>query len=64
VLGQVFSSDLEPYAEKHWSGSTSLRTVIRDVTYTAENLMGAKVFNRLQKLLAKRGIKLPESLTD
>lgn len=59
VLAQAFSKDLEPYAEKHWSGSKSLRTVIRDVTYTAENLMGARVFNRLQKLLAKRGIQLP-----
>lgn len=59
VLSHAFSKDLEPYAAKHWSGSESLRTVIRDVTYTAENLLGAKVFNRLQKLLAKRGIKLP-----
>ena len=61
VLAQAFSGELEPYARKHWSGSEDLRVVIRDVTYTAENLMGAKVYNRLKGLMARRGIQVPES---
>lgn len=61
VLSQAFSGELEPYARKHWSGSEDLRVVIRDVTYTAENLLGAKLYGRLKALLAKRGIRLPET---
>lgn len=61
VLSQAFSGDLEPYARKHWSGSEDLRVVIRDVTYAAENLLGAKLYGRLKALLARRGITLPET---
>jgi len=61
VLAQAFSGELEPYARRHWSGSEDLRAVIQDITYTAENLLGAKVYTRLEKLLAKRGIKLPRT---
>ncbi len=58
VLAQAFSGDLEPYARRHWSGSEDLRVVIRDVAYTAENLLGAKVYGRLKALLARRGVRL------
>jgi uncharacterized membrane protein YkvA (DUF1232 family) len=61
VLAQAFGGELEPYARRHWSGSEDLRVVIRDVTYTAENLLGAKLYGRLKTLLAKRGIRLPET---
>lgn len=61
VLAQAFSGELEPYARKHWSGSEDLRVVIQDVTYAAENLLGAKLYGRLKSLLARRGIRLPES---
>ncbi len=62
VLSQAFSGELEPYARKHWSGSEDLRVVLADVTYAAENLLGAKLFNRLKNLMEKRGIKLPEGV--
>jgi uncharacterized membrane protein YkvA (DUF1232 family) len=61
VLAQAFSGELEPYARKHWSGSEDLRVVLADISYAAENLLGAKLFNRLKGLMEKRGIKLPES---
>lgn len=61
VLAQAFSGELEPYARRHWSGSEDLRVVIRDVTYAAENLLGAKLYGRVKALLAKRGIRLPET---
>ena len=60
VLAQAFSGELEPYARKHWSGSEDLRVVLADVSYAAENLLGAKLFGRLKSLMEKRGIKLPE----
>ena len=61
VLAQAFSGELEPYARRHWSGSEDLRAVIQDISYTAENLLGGKIYGRLEKLMAKRGIKLPKS---
>lgn len=60
VLAQAFSGELEPYARKHWSGSEDLRKVIADVSYAAENLLGAKLYGRLKGLMEKRGIRLPE----
>jgi uncharacterized membrane protein YkvA (DUF1232 family) len=60
VLAQAFSGELEPYARKHWSGSEDLRVVLADVSYAAENLLGAKLFNRLKGLMERRGIRIPE----
>lgn len=61
VLAQAFSGELEPHARKHWSGSEDLRVVLQDVTYAAENLLGAKLYGRLKALLARRGVRLPET---
>lgn len=61
VLAEAFSGELEPYARRHWSGSEDLRVVLRDVAYTAENLVGAKVYGRLKALLARRGVRLEAS---
>jgi len=58
VLTQAFGGELEPYAQRHWSGSKDLRVVLRDVAYTAENLVGTKVYGRLKALLARRGVRL------
>jgi uncharacterized membrane protein YkvA (DUF1232 family) len=56
VLSQAFGGDLEPYAEKYWSGPGKLRTVLRDVLDAAHHLVGHDVYGRLRKLLARRGI--------
>ncbi len=58
VLAQAFGGDLEPYARKHWSGSEDLRVVIQDVSETAQSLLGQKLYDRLRRLLSKRGIVL------
>lgn len=62
VLAEVFSRDLEPHAEKYWSGSRNLRTVISDVLEAAQSLVGHNVYERLRGLLAKRGIRLDEAV--
>ena len=61
VLAQAFSGELEPYARRHWSGSEDLRVVLRDIAYTAESLLGTKVYGRLKALLARRGVRLDSS---
>lgn len=58
VLAEAFGDDLEPYAEKHWSGSRKLRTVLGDVLHSAKSLVGVNVYERLRSLLSKRGVDL------
>jgi uncharacterized membrane protein YkvA (DUF1232 family) len=60
VLAQAFGGDLEPYARKHWSGKEDLRVVIRDITETAQSLLGQNLYDRLRRLLHRRGVKLEE----
>lgn len=56
VLSQAFGGELEPYARKHWSGSEDLRVVIRDISETAQSLLGQNLYDRLRRLLSRRGI--------
>jgi len=58
VLSQVFNRELEPYAERYWSGSKKLRTVLSDILEAAQGLLGQKLYDRLRALLSRRGIDL------
>jgi uncharacterized membrane protein YkvA (DUF1232 family) len=61
VLSQAFGGDLEPYARKHWSGSEDLRVVIQDISETAQSLLGQNLYDRLRRLLSRRGIEVDGS---
>jgi len=58
VLSQAFGGDLEPYARKHWSGSEDLRVVIRDISETAQSLLGQNLYDKLRRLMSRRGIEI------
>jgi len=58
VLSQAFGHELEPYAERYWSGSKKLRTVLGDVLEAAHALVGYNVYERLKGYLAKQGVDL------
>lgn len=58
VLAQSFGGELEPYARKHWSGSEDLRVVLRDISETAHALLGENLYERLKRLLRRRGIEV------
>jgi uncharacterized membrane protein YkvA (DUF1232 family) len=60
VLGQAFGGELEPYARRHWSGEDDVRTVLQDVTYSAQHLLGPRLFQKIDRYLERRGIRLPE----
>ncbi len=64
VLAQTFGKELEPYAEKYWSGSQSLRTVLGDVLVSADSLLGGNLYARLRALLEKRGIEIEQQPAD
>ncbi|HYH47389.1 MAG TPA: DUF1232 domain-containing protein [Thermoanaerobaculia bacterium] len=56
VLSQAFGGELEPYARRHWSGPEDLRVVLRDISQTAQSLLGTNLYDRLRRLLGRRGI--------
>lgn len=58
VLSQAFGGELEPFARKHWSGPEDLRVVLRDVTATAEALLGSSLYQKVRRLLSRRGVNL------
>jgi uncharacterized membrane protein YkvA (DUF1232 family) len=60
VLSQAFGGDLEPYARKHWSGAEDLRVVLKDITETAQSLLGQSLYDRLKRVLGRRGIEMDE----
>jgi uncharacterized membrane protein YkvA (DUF1232 family) len=60
VLAHAFGGELEPWARKHWSGPEDLRQVIADVTGAAQGLLGANLYGRLRRALARRGVEVGE----
>jgi uncharacterized membrane protein YkvA (DUF1232 family) len=58
VLAHAFGGDLEPYARRHWSGPEDVRKVLADVAGAAHGLLGQNLYDRLSKLLSRRGIDL------
>ena len=54
VLAHVMSRELEPLTTKYWSGSEELRVVLRDITRSADKVLGDGVYRRLQRWLDKR----------
>lgn len=61
ILAQAFSGELEVHAKKYWSGHDELRVVLRDVTQAAHSLLGDNVYGRLQRMLARRGVRLEDA---
>ena len=60
VLSQAFGGELEPYARRHWSGPEDLRVVLRDLSHTAQSLLGQNLYDKLRKLMGRRGIRLDQ----
>src|SRR4029078_10409482 len=58
VLSQVFGGELETYTKVHWSGTHELTRVLERITTSADALLGAGLYARLKKLLARQGVKL------
>ncbi len=58
VLSHSLDAELEPLAVKHWSGSQELRVVLADASAAGAALLGFNVYERLKRLLARRGIQV------
>ena len=64
VLQQAFGHELEPYAEKYWSGAKPLREVLADILEAAGSLLGYDVYERLRAFLEKRGVDLDSATVE
>jgi uncharacterized membrane protein YkvA (DUF1232 family) len=60
ILSHVFGPELEPYARKHWSGPEDLRVVLKDISGAARALLGENLYERLTRLLDRRGVRVEE----
>lgn len=61
TLSQAFGKELETCAEKYWSGTDSLRTVLGDVLGSAHSLLGTSLYGRVRAVLEKKGVELTPS---
>jgi uncharacterized membrane protein YkvA (DUF1232 family) len=60
VLSQALSPAMQARASRYWSGRQELRRTLQDVIGAAHSLLGANLYGKLQALLARRGIVLPD----
>lgn len=58
VLSQALGGELEPYARKYWNGDQELRQTLRDITQSAQALLGRDLHVRMKRALARRGVDL------
>ena len=59
VLTQALGPELEPRARRYWSGRHELRQTLQDVVGAAQSLLGDSLYARLERLLSRRGVRLP-----
>jgi uncharacterized membrane protein YkvA (DUF1232 family) len=58
VLSHVFSRDLRPYVERHWSGPGSVHDALENAVRAGEALLPSRLYDRLASVLARRGVDL------
>jgi uncharacterized membrane protein YkvA (DUF1232 family) len=58
VLTHVFSRDLRPFVERHWSGQARVQTALEDALRAGEALLPSRLYQRLHRLLARHGVDL------
>ena len=54
VIAHALGPDLEKFADRHWSGSVSLRQVLTDVSRNGEQLLGVDLSARVERLISRR----------
>ena len=58
VLAELLQRDMEPWLDRHWSGSRRLRLVLRDVALSASWLLGGGLYERVRRKLGGWGVEL------
>jgi uncharacterized membrane protein YkvA (DUF1232 family) len=61
VVSHVFSLDLRPFVERHWSGPGSVQSALEDAVRAGEALLPSRLYERLARVLARHGVDLGRS---
>jgi uncharacterized membrane protein YkvA (DUF1232 family) len=56
VVSHVFSSEMRPFADRHWSGTMDLENALERVATSAQSVLGHDLHGRLMRLLTRRGV--------
>jgi uncharacterized membrane protein YkvA (DUF1232 family) len=59
VVTHVFSDELRPFVSRHWSGRGNVHQVLQDAVRAGGALLPARLYDRLGRVLARRGVDLP-----
>ena len=58
VVTHVFSNEMRPFVERHWSGRGNVHDALQDAVRAGEALLPARLYERLGRVLARRGVDL------
>jgi uncharacterized membrane protein YkvA (DUF1232 family) len=61
LVTHVFSSDLRPFVERHWSGRGNVHGVLEDAVRAGGALLPSRLYQRLGRVLARHGVDLGRS---
>jgi uncharacterized membrane protein YkvA (DUF1232 family) len=58
LVSHVFSRDLRPFVERHWSGRGNVHNVLEDAVKAGEALLPSRLYQRLARVLNRHGVDL------
>jgi uncharacterized membrane protein YkvA (DUF1232 family) len=58
LVTHVFSNELRPFVERHWSGRGNVHSALEDAVRAGEALLPSRLYQRLARLLARHGVDL------
>ena len=58
LISHVFSSDLRPFVERHWSGRGNVHNALEDAVRAGEALLPSRLYQRLGRVLGRHGVDL------
>jgi uncharacterized membrane protein YkvA (DUF1232 family) len=58
LVSHVFSRDLRPFVDRHWSGRGNVHDALEDAVRAGEALLPSRLYDRLGRVLARWGVDL------
>jgi uncharacterized membrane protein YkvA (DUF1232 family) len=58
LVSHVFSDDLRPFVDRHWSGRGNVHDALQAAVRAGEALLPSRLYDRLARLLARHGVDL------
>lgn len=58
LVTHVFSNELRPFVERHWSGRGNVHGVLEDAVHAGEALLPSRLYQNLARVLGRHGVDL------